>query len=87
MTLGEAPPSPALDRLRQRRTDLGLPAGDHDPLVIEPVSGAAVGVDALPLHLRRARTTRVGIEANAGVCRGMLRVRYDTRGEGEEDET
>jgi metal-sulfur cluster biosynthetic enzyme len=84
MTLGEVPPSADLDRLRRRRADLGLPAGDDGPLLIEPATGAAVGVDALPLHLRRARTTRIGIEANAGICRGMLRVRYDTQGVGEE---
>jgi metal-sulfur cluster biosynthetic enzyme len=85
MTLGEVPGSSELDRLRQRRAELGLPAGDDAPLLVEPVTGAAVGTDALPLHLRRARTTRVGIEANAGICRGMLRVRYETRGEGEEE--
>src|SRR5213075_3551644 len=28
LTLGQTPPSPALDRLRQRRAELGLPAGD-----------------------------------------------------------
>src|SRR5207248_2498643 len=62
LTLGEVPPSPELDRLRRRRSELGLPAGDADPLLIDPATGAAVGVDALPLHLRRARATRVGIE-------------------------
>jgi hypothetical protein len=35
-----------------------------------------VGVAALPLHLRRTRLTRVSLEANGGVCRGMLAVRY-----------
>ncbi len=85
MTLGEVPPSPEVDRLRQRRAELGLPAGDGDPLLVDPATGAAVGTEALPLHLRHARTTRVGIEANAGICQGMLRVRYDTRGEGEEE--
>ena len=86
MTLGEPPPSHELDRLRRRRAELGLPAGDEDPLLVDPMTGAAVRPDALPLHLRRARATRVGIEANAGICRGMLRVRYDTRGEGQEEE-
>jgi len=79
----EVPASPERDRVRRRRSELGLPAGDGDPLLIDPATGAAVSADALPLHLRRARATRVGIEANAGICRGMLRVRYDTRGEGE----
>jgi hypothetical protein len=85
MTLGELPRSCELDRLRRRRAELGLPAGDDAPLLVDPATGAAVGVEALPLHLRRARATRVSIEANAGICRGMLRVRYETRGEGEKE--
>ena len=85
LTLGELPASPALDRLRSRRTELGLAAADDSPLVIDPRTGAAVGRDQLPLHLRRARTTRVSIEANAGICTGMLRRRYATPGLGEED--
>ena len=86
MTLGELPPSGGLERLRQRRAELGLPAGDDAPLLIDPETGAPVGDDAVPLHLRRARTTRVSIEANAGICRGMLRHRYSTSGLGEEDQ-
>jgi metal-sulfur cluster biosynthetic enzyme len=86
MTLGEVPPSRALDRLRERRAELGLPAGDSAMLLIDPVTGSAVGADALPLHLRRAKLTRISIEANAGICRGMLRHRYDTPGQGETEE-
>jgi metal-sulfur cluster biosynthetic enzyme len=85
LTLGQVPRTPALDRLRRRRAELGLPAGDDAPLLIEPQSGAAVGVGAVPLHLRRARLTRTSLDANTGICRGMLRHRYDTDGEGEED--
>jgi len=84
MTLGEVPPSRALDRLRQRRADLGLPAGDDARLVVDPATGAPVSADALPLHLRKAQITRVSIEANSGICRGMLRHRYNnTQGQGE----
>ena len=86
LTLGQVPPSAELDRLRQRRAELGLPAGDEAPLLIDPVNGAPLPADAVPLHLRRARTTRVSIEANAGVCRGMLRHRYGTSGLGEEEQ-
>ena len=86
LTLGEAPPSAALDRLRQRRAELGLPAGDDAPLLIDPATGAPLRADAVPLHLRRARTTRISIEANAGICRGMLRHRYGTSGLGEEEQ-
>ncbi|MGO8955786.1 MAG: metal-sulfur cluster assembly factor [Streptosporangiaceae bacterium] len=85
MTLGDLQPSVALSRLRQRRAELGLPAGDQDPLVIDPVTGAAIGVGELPLHLRKARTTGISVQANAGICRGMLRHRYATPGLGEEE--
>jgi metal-sulfur cluster biosynthetic enzyme len=83
MTLGEVPPSRALSRLRERRAELGLPAGDDAPLLVDPATGAPVGRDALPVHLRRARVTRISVEANSGICRGMLRHRYDTPGQGE----
>ena len=65
-----------VDRLRARRAEVGLPAGDDDALRIDPVTGAAGGVDGVPLHLRRARVTRVSIDANTGVCRGLLQERY-----------
>jgi metal-sulfur cluster biosynthetic enzyme len=84
-TLGEVPASADRERLRDRRAELGLPAGDDAPLLVDPVHGEAVGVAALPLHLRRARLTGVGMEANAGVCRGLLRERYATVGAGEEE--
>ena len=84
LTLGAAPQSVELGRLRQRRADLGLPAGDDAPLLVDPVTGSAVTEDAVPLHLRRARVTRAGIEANTSMCSGMLRYRYIDGGEGAE---
>ena len=86
MTLGQVPASAALDRLRQRRAELGLPAGAGAPLLIDPVTGERVRDDAAPLHLRRARTTRISIEANSSICRGMLRHRYDSAGLGQAPE-
>jgi metal-sulfur cluster biosynthetic enzyme len=86
LTLGELPPSPPLLRLRQRRAELGLPAGDDAPLLIEPGTGQPVPADAVPLHLRRARITRVSIEANGSICRGMLAHRYHSPGQGEEEQ-
>ena len=73
--LGDVPPSPDLDRLRDRRRLLGLPAGDQDALLVD-AAGEPVPLEALPLHLRRARTTRVGIEANGGYCRSLMADRY-----------
>jgi metal-sulfur cluster biosynthetic enzyme len=79
LTLGAVPASPELTRLRQRRADLGLPADDAAPLLTDPATGAPVAPEAVPLHLRRAKLTRTGIEANTSICSGMLRARYPDR--------
>jgi metal-sulfur cluster biosynthetic enzyme len=86
LTLGQLPPSPALGRLRERRAELGLPAGDDAPLLIDPAAGHPVAAGQIPLHLRRARTTRISLEANGSICRGMLRHRYDSPGRSEEEQ-
>jgi metal-sulfur cluster biosynthetic enzyme len=76
LTLGAVPASPQLLRLRQRRAELGLSAGDDAPLLIDPATGARIDERAVPLHLRKARVTQAGIEANTSICSGMFRVRY-----------
>ncbi|GAB3144189.1 iron-sulfur cluster assembly protein [Amycolatopsis stemonae] len=76
LTLGDVPPSPDLDRLRARRHELGLPAGDGDPLLLDPATGQPVAPADAKRHLAFARLTRTSMEANSGVCRGMLRARY-----------
>ena len=76
MTLGDLPPSEERDRLQARRAELGLPADDQDPLVVDALSGSAVDAPELGRHLDRARLTRVNIEANGEVCRGLLHERY-----------
>ncbi len=75
MRLGEVPPSPDLDRLRVRRSQVGLPAGDDAPLLLHP-DGEPVASAQVPLHLRRARLTGVSIESNGGFCRDLLAKRY-----------
>jgi metal-sulfur cluster biosynthetic enzyme len=82
LTLGEVPDSPALRRLRERREQLGLPAGDDALLLIDPRTGAGVRPDGLRMHLGRARVTRTSLEANGSICRGMLQHRYDSPGAG-----
>ena len=82
LTLGSSPDSPELARLRERRTALGLPADDGAPLLIHP-DGSRVSSAQVPLHLRRARLTRLGIEANGELCKSLLKTRYaDTAGTG-----
>jgi metal-sulfur cluster biosynthetic enzyme len=75
LTLGAAPASPDLDRLRRRRAALGLPSGDDAPLLLH-ADGSAVTAAQVPLHLRRARLTRLGMEANGDLCRSFLTTRY-----------
>ena len=86
MTLGDTPASADLDRLRSRRAELGLPADDDAPLLVDAVTGAAIGIEGLSTHLHRTRLTRVNTEANGSMCRGMLTHRYDTSGLGQLEE-
>src|SRR2546423_244380 len=76
LTGGRVLTSPELHRLRQRRAELGLPARDDAPLLIDPQTGDRVATESIPLHLRRARVTRAGIEANTSICSGMFKFRY-----------
>jgi metal-sulfur cluster biosynthetic enzyme len=78
LTLGATPVSPELDRLRQRRRDLNLPADDSSLLLIDPTTAERIPEPRVPLHLRRARLTRTGIDANTSICSGMLKARYQT---------
>ena len=41
-----------------------------------PQTGAPIDEAAVPIHLRKARVTRAGIDANTSICSGMFRVRY-----------
>lgn len=74
-TFGSVPPSAEFSRLRHRRAAIGLPADDDAPLLVH-ADGTPVTSAQVPLHLRRARLERVGIEANGEVCRGLLATRY-----------
>ena len=79
LTLGAVPASPELDRLRQRRQDLGLPADNSSHLLIDPATGDRILEASVPLHLRKARVTQASIEANASICTGMFKARYPQR--------
>ena len=78
-TLGELAGTDAdtaeLKRMRTRRAAIGLPAGDDAPLLLHP-DGSRVTTEQVPLHLRRARLQRVGIETNGEYCKSLLAIRY-----------
>jgi metal-sulfur cluster biosynthetic enzyme len=75
MRLGEVPDTDAFDRYLERRRELGLDVSSGAPLVVDP-DGRKVPEEAVVEHLRFARTVRVSIEGNAGLCRGLLATRY-----------
>ncbi len=75
MKLGDIPPAAAFEKYLERRAELGLDASPDAPLVVDP-DGKRVPEQAVVDHLRFARTVRVSIEGNAGLCRGLLATRY-----------
>jgi metal-sulfur cluster biosynthetic enzyme len=73
--LGEVPASEAKEKYLSRREEFGLDVSAEAPLVVDP-DGNQIPKDAVVEHLRFARITRVSIEGNAGMCRGLLATRY-----------
>jgi metal-sulfur cluster biosynthetic enzyme len=61
--------------LLRRRLSIGLSTAP-DCLVMVDHHGDGYLPDAVPLMLRRARSTRISIDGNAHFCRGLLRTRY-----------
>lgn len=64
-----------LERLVRRRADIGLPCDQDAPLLLHD-DGSAICEQDVPAQLRFAATTRISIEGNAALCRGLLSVRY-----------
>ncbi len=86
MRLGDMPPSQDFEKYLERRRELGLDVSEDAPLVVDP-DGNRVPEEAVVQHLRFAKTLRVSIEGNAGLCRGLLDVRYGgARGVGQKEE-
>jgi metal-sulfur cluster biosynthetic enzyme len=75
LTLGDLPSSTDLTRMRERRAALGMAHDDSAPLLVH-ADGSALTSAQVPLHLRRARLTRIGIETNGEYCKSLLESRY-----------
>lgn len=73
--LGDLPSGPTTEALIRRRAAIGLPEGDHSPVLVAD-DGTPVPDDAIPMKLRFARAARVSIEGNSHFCRGLLATRY-----------
>jgi metal-sulfur cluster biosynthetic enzyme len=75
VVLGDLPDAPHTDALLRRRAAVGLPS-TPDALVMVDHTGTGPAPEAVPMALRRARSTRISIDGNAHFCRGLLRTRY-----------
>jgi metal-sulfur cluster biosynthetic enzyme len=75
MRLCDVAPSETFGTYLDRRAELGVDVSPGAPLVVDP-DGNRVPEKAVVEHLRFARTVRVSIEGNAGLCRGLLATRY-----------
>ncbi len=77
VVLGDLPADDARAALLRCRHALGLSTAPDD-LVLVDHTGRSYEPDAVPMALRRARSTRISIDGNAHFCRGLLRTRYGT---------
>ena len=75
VTVAELPDDSTTEALLRRRENIGLPT-EPTALVMVDHTGTGYPPEAVPLALRRARSTRISIDGNAHFCRGLLRTRY-----------
>ncbi|MGW3346420.1 metal-sulfur cluster assembly factor [Nonomuraea rubra] len=73
--VADVPDGPELAGLLRRRAELGLDCSPGSPLLLDE-RGRPIPEEEAERRLRFARTVRVSMEGNAGLCRGLLRTRY-----------
>ena len=66
---------PEAARCRELRRELGIDASDDAPAFVRG-DGTPVPAEELPRFARMASLTATSLEANGGVCRSLLSVRY-----------
>jgi metal-sulfur cluster biosynthetic enzyme len=74
--VADLPDDPDARRCIALRAQLGIPAHHQAPAFVRP-DGEPLGAADLSLWLRTARLVRTSLEANGGICRSLLRIRYD----------
>ena len=67
---------PDAERCRELRWELGIDAGPGAPAFVTG-EGVAVTAADVPRFRRLARLIALSLEGNAGLCRGLLRTRYE----------
>jgi metal-sulfur cluster biosynthetic enzyme len=68
---------PDAARCRELRAQLGIDASDGAPAFVRG-DGTAVAAAELARFARMAALTAISLEANGGICRSLLEVRYGT---------
>jgi metal-sulfur cluster biosynthetic enzyme len=77
LRVADLPDMPEAVRVIALRRELGLPYGPDAPALVAG-DGAALAASELPMWLRRAKLVSLSLEANGGMCRDLLKVRYGT---------
>jgi len=73
--LRDLPRSPEIDLYLERRRELGFDVSPGAPFVVD-LEGRPIPAETIEEQRRFARLVGVSIEANAGLCRGLLAARY-----------
>jgi metal-sulfur cluster biosynthetic enzyme len=78
LRLRDLPAGPETREYLARRAELGLGVSADAAAFVRP-DGVPVPAAEMGRFLRIARTVRVSVEGNAGLCRSLLRTRYGIR--------
>jgi metal-sulfur cluster biosynthetic enzyme len=76
-TLGDLS-GPDAERCRELRRALGIDARPESPAFVTG-EGTPVAAEDFPRFLRLARLVAISLEGNAGLCRSLLKTRYDVK--------
>jgi metal-sulfur cluster biosynthetic enzyme len=76
LRVADLPDDPEARRCIELRKQLGITGEDGSPAFVRP-DGEPIAAADLRLWLRKARLMRTSLEVNGGICRSLLRIRYD----------
>jgi metal-sulfur cluster biosynthetic enzyme len=76
MHVADLPDAPEARRCIELREQLGITGEDDAPAFVRP-DGEPIATADLRHWLRTARLMRTSLEVNGGICRSLLRIRYD----------
>jgi metal-sulfur cluster biosynthetic enzyme len=76
LQVADLPDDAGARRCVELREQLGIPAPGDAPAFVRP-DGEPIAAADLRHWLRTARLMRTSLEVNGGICRSLLRIRYD----------